>query len=128
MSAIISKDDYASLLRYYNKKFFKPQTITIDESREYTEEEMVDMIKRLPDGIRFPLPDSWYEKYNIERPQPMSFTEALHNSFRVMFTDAPIEVRQPAEGGVRELPTLMVDATTQTDPQPESEEKVESSD
>jgi hypothetical protein len=125
MNPVISKDDYMALLRKYNNMFYKPKTITIDPTKEYTEEEMVEMIKKLPDGIRFPLPNSWYEKYDIPRPEPMTFTEALHNSFKVIASDAPTEIRPPAEGGIRIIP-LQIDEATQTDSQPKLQEEVES--
>ena len=128
MATTFAKDEYADLLRQFNKKFYKREVVTIDPSRDYTEEEWVTMIKKLPDGLRFPLPESWYEKYDITRPEPLSFPEALQNSFRVMFQDAPVEIRPVAEGGVRELPKAIVDETPQTDSESKPEEKVESSD
>ena len=122
---IITQTDYASLLRHYNS-LFRPKQITVDPTKTYTEEEMVALIKQLPDYLRFPIPESWHDKYDIPRVEPMSFQEALHSSYRVMFSDAPLEVRPVAEGGVRELPVLPVDATPQTDPEPKPEEEVES--
>jgi hypothetical protein len=126
MNSWITKDDYATLLRKYNLAFKKPSQIKVDPTKEYTEEEMIELIKQLPDGMRFPLPLSWYEKYNISRPEPMSFNEALHNSFNTVFSEGPSETRPPAKGGVREMPVLPLDETTQTDPQPQSQEEVES--
>lgn len=89
---------------------------------------MIELIKQLPDGMRFPLPLSWYDKYNIPKPEPMTFKEALHNSFRVMFSDGATEIRPPAEGGVREMPKLMIDEATQTDPESKPQEEVACSD
>lgn len=128
MSAFITQENYANLIRKYNHMFLKPKEITVDSSKTYTEEEMVELIKQLPDGMRFPLPMSWYEKYNIPFPEPMSFNDALHNSYKVMFNDAPIEIRPLAEGGVREMPKLMIDEATQTDPEPKPQEEVACSD
>jgi hypothetical protein len=127
MNTFISPENYRNLIRKYNDMFFKPKEITIDPTKNYTEEEMIELIKQLPDGMRFPLPASWYDKYNIPLPEPMTFKEALHSSFRSMFTDAPIEIRAPAEGGVREMPKLMIDEATQTDPEPKPQEEVASS-
>lgn len=124
---VITQSDYATILRKFNN-LYKPKQITVDESKNYTEEEMVALIKQLPDYLRFPIPESWHDKYDIPRVEPISFQEALHSCYRVMFSDAPTEIRPPAEGGVREMPVLTVDATTQTDPESKPQEEVASSD
>ena len=49
-----------------------------------------------------PMPHTWYKKYNIPPPQPLSFKEALMS---VKWSNgAGTEITEPAPGGVREVP------------------------
>ena len=98
----------------------------VDPSKTYSEEDIVALIKQLPDASRFPLPESWYEKYGFVKPEPMTMQEVLKTSFRTMFAPAigDVEERPPAEGGLRSIPELQVDNAPSEEPQPS--EKVES--
>ena len=74
-----------------------------------TDEEIYNSLKVLPDFDRFPLPKSWYEKFNIPPPKIPTLREALkaHYEAQLAYLNSPdslpVEVRPPAEGGVRPI-------------------------
>lgn len=84
-----------------------------------SDEYIFSMLKQLPDFDRFPLPKNWYEKFNIPPPKIPSLREALksHYETQLAFLNSPdvpeIEIRPPAEGGVRpvlegEIPEMKI--------------------
>lgn len=72
-------------------------------------EELFQEFQKLPDWNRFPLPEVYYQKFNIKKPQPQTVQEsASFNPFVYMhFGEKPVETRGPVEGGVREIKDLM---------------------
>jgi hypothetical protein len=74
----------------------------MDEQRE---RELIEILKKLPDFDRLPLPEYIYDKYNIPKPKIQSLMEALrqHNYIQNMPGDGKLEIRPPAPGGVRPL-------------------------
>lgn len=77
-----------------------------DNEEDRRERELLETLKRLPDFDRFPLPEHFYAKYNIPRPQILGFMEALRLQSRTENLPGdgkPVEVRIPAPGGVRPL-------------------------
>jgi hypothetical protein len=93
------------LVKNQQGKSFIPK---IDPNKTYSEEDIVQLLKKLPDHSRFPLPESWYDKYGFTKPEPMTIHEVLKSSFATLFapSDGPVEERPPAEGGVRILPEI----------------------
>lgn len=71
------------------------------------EEALYNELKDLPDFDKFPLPDHWYKKFNIPRPQPVSLQEfALSRAWLEHKYDSNItyEIRnEPVPGGVRPI-------------------------
>ena len=63
--------------------------------------------KKVPDWDRFPMPEIIYKKYGIRKPEPADIGELTRNSnlfgYGQHYT-APIELRGPVEGGVRDVP------------------------
>jgi len=80
-----------------------------DEDRRkpsMTDEEIYNALKQMPDFDRFPLPAYWYDKFNIPKPTIPSFQEALNLHYKTQNAPGdgrPVELRKPAEGGVRPL-------------------------
>ena len=87
-----------------------------------TLEEAFEQFKQLPDWDRFPLPEVFYKHFNVKKPQPSySVAEAVayrpppHQSLN---KNGKVEIRPPAEGGVREIKeflTLPVEVKVLTD-------------
>jgi hypothetical protein len=69
------------------------------------ERKLYEVLSKLPDFDRFPLPKDWYSKFPIPPPKILSITEALQLQAQTKpWSDiAPYETRPPAEGGVRPL-------------------------
>lgn len=74
----------------------------MDEQRE---RELIEMLKKLPDFERYPLPKYMYTKYNIPEPKIMSLMESLrhYDYIQNLPGDGTLEIRPPAPGGVRPL-------------------------
>lgn len=108
-----------------NIGYQKPKVPSVDPTKTYTEEEMAKLIKQLPDSSRFPLPESWYEKYGFTKAEPMSLHEVYKTSFQTMFAPSigEVEERKPAEGGVRTIITHSI-VENETDKVPKSQEEV----
>jgi hypothetical protein len=73
---------------------------------EQKEKTMIEKLMRLPDFDRLPFPEYIYKKYNLKKPSILSIMEslALHNTFQNAPGDGkPLEIREPAPGGVREI-------------------------
>ena len=69
-----------------------------------TDEELYNELKDLPDFHRLPLPESWYKKFNIERPSAINMKQYLQEKMYVRDLEVPTEIRtEPAPGGVRPL-------------------------
>jgi hypothetical protein len=71
------------------------------------EDELYNALKDLPDFDRLPLPESWYKKYNLRRPEPVDFkTFAMERRWLAHKYDSDLtfEIRkEPAPGGVRPI-------------------------
>ena len=122
----MSDDTYTFIAKYINKSTQKKARIpSVDPNKTYTDDEIAGLIKQLPDGSRFPLPESWYNKYGFEKPEPMTLQEVCHTSFQTMFapSDGPVEERGPMEGGVRVIANITVD---ETDKEPDNGKEVAS--
>jgi hypothetical protein len=83
-----------------------------------TVEELFEQFKQLPDWDRFPMPEVFYEHFKVKKPQPsVSLMEVLNYTpppYKSLLTNGKIEIRKPAEGGVREIKELMVLPVEQT--------------
>ena len=79
-----------------------------------TDEELYEILKKLPDFDRYPIPESWYAKFNIPKPKILTMRESFalaRATADAPGPNVPIEFRPRAEGGVRplinsEVPTL----------------------
>lgn len=74
----------------------------MDEQRE---RELMEILMKLPDFDRYPLPEYLYAKYNLQKPKIMSLMESLkhYDHIQNMPGDGTLEIRPPAPGGVRPL-------------------------
>lgn len=87
-----------------------------------TLEEAFEQFKQLPDWDRFPMPEVFYEHFNVKKPKSavslmecLTYTPPPHQSLN---KNGKVEIRPPAEGGVREIKeflTLPVEQTLITD-------------
>lgn len=72
-----------------------------------TLEEAFEQFKQLPDWDRFPMPEVFYEHFKVKKPKPsLSIMDALAYSVpphESLNKNGKIEIRPPAEGGVREI-------------------------
>ena len=77
-------------------------TITPEEH----ERKLMEILMAQPDFERFPYPEYIYKKYKIKKPEIMPIMEALkmHNHIQNMPGDGKLEIRPPAEGGLRTMP------------------------
>lgn len=90
----------------------------LNSSRMTTLEEAFEQFKQLPDWDRFPMPEVFYQHFNLKKPQPsVSLMESLayqpppHQSLN---KDGKVEIRKPAEGGVREIKEYLTLPVEQT--------------
>jgi hypothetical protein len=74
-------------------------------------DDLVEQFKQVPDFDRFPLPEVIYEKYNIKKPkasyeimEALTYQTPPHQSLN---KNGKVELRGPAEGGVREIKEFM---------------------
>jgi hypothetical protein len=100
----------------------------------FSDEELYEELKNLPDFKHLPLPNHWYQKFNIPAPRPVSFqTFAMERRWlKHKFDDnVQYEVRnEPVPGGVRpvleeEVIPVIVETSSET-PQQTLEEKGDS--
>lgn len=81
----------------------------METKRQFTDEEIFNELKKLPDFDRLPLPKSWYELFKIPPPKIPTIKEALkaHYETQLDYLNSPtspeVEIRPPADGGVRPL-------------------------
>lgn len=72
-----------------------------------TIEEAFEQFKQLPDWDKYPMPEVFYEHFKVKKPQPAaSLMESLTYQAppsMPLNKDGKVEIRQPAEGGVREV-------------------------
>ena len=67
-------------------------------------------LKKLPDYDRYPYPEVFYEHFKLKKPQPAAVAECVayntppHQSLN---KNGKVEIRKPAEGGVRPMPELL---------------------
>lgn len=112
--------------------------MTTDKVMFPDEEALYNELKNLPDFDKFPLPDNWYKKFNIPRPQPVSLQDfALSRAWLKHKYDPDItyEIRnEPEPGGVRPIiepepiPVEIItkELTSQTSPETFSQPQLES--
>ena len=81
------------------------------ETQSLSVEDLLAEFKKIPDWDRYPLPDCIYEKFNIKKPKPTLDVQATliyqtppHENLN---KNGKIELRGPAEGGVREIKEFM---------------------
>ena len=63
-----------------------------------TDEQVWNMIKQLPDADCFPIPSSFYKKFNIPPRNPISMKDFLASGYTIQCATAP-----------KDLPTLVID-------------------
>lgn len=72
-----------------------------------TLEEAFEQFKQLPDWERFPMPEVFYEHFKVKKPKPaVSLMESLTYTpppSESLNRNGKVEIRKPAEGGVREI-------------------------
>lgn len=82
-------------------------TVTTGKVMFPDEEELYNTLKDLPDFDRLPLPEHWYKKFNIPRPEAVTLQDfALSRAWLKHKYDSNIkyEIRdEPAPGGVRPI-------------------------
>jgi hypothetical protein len=75
-----------------------------------TLEETFEQFKQLPDWEKYPMPEVFYDHFKIKKPKPSnSINDALTYTPPLsmpMNKNGKVEVREPAPGGVRDLPEL----------------------
>lgn len=88
-----------------------PEPVVIPEQVPSDLDNLMKEFMKIPDFIRYPLPEWMYKKYNIKKPsvaeisEVVTYTTPPHLSLN---TDGKVEVLPIAEGGVREVPTGVV--------------------
>lgn len=94
-----------------------------------TLEELFEQFKKLPDWDKYPLPEVLYEHFNIKKPKPstdiMSSLCYVPPPSESLNKNGKVEIRPPAEGGVRqieELPALPVETKLIKDDEEEKKE------
>lgn len=82
-------------------------TVTTGKVMFEDEEALYNELKELPDFDRLPLPEHWYKKFNIPRPEAVTLQDfALSRAWLKHKYDSNItyEIREePAPGGVRPI-------------------------
>ena len=115
----------SSLDKFVRHDFLSP-------SRMAAVQEIFEQFKKLPDWDRYPLPEVMYSTFHLPKPKPsLGLMESLayqtppHQSLN---THGKVEIRKPAEGGVREIKELMSLPVEQTlipdEHQPEEPEPI----
>jgi len=88
-----------------------PEPVVVPEEVPSDIDRLIKEFMKIPDFIRYPLPEWIYKKYNLKKPQPaeisevVSYTPPPHESLN---KTGQVEVLPIAEGGVREVPTGVV--------------------
>jgi len=80
-------------------------SVVPDAAEEEREKKLMEILMALPDFERFPFPEYIFKKYKIKKPEIMPLMEALkhHNHIQNMPGNGKLEIRPPAEGGVRPI-------------------------
>lgn len=72
-----------------------------------TVEALFEEFKKLPDWDRYPMPEVFYQHFNVKKPQPATLTEVVNGynppPYQSLNVNGKVEIREPAEGGVREV-------------------------
>ena len=70
-------------------------------------EEVFELFKQLPDWDKYPMPEVFYQHFQVKKPKPsasimeaLTYTPPLSQSLN---KDGKVELRPPAEGGVRPI-------------------------
>lgn len=77
-------------------------------------ESYLEQFMKLPDWERYPMPETFYKTFNIKKPKPVEIGAYLRANMDSLmlsgFGSGQVEVRGPAEGGVRhvEQPPLQI--------------------
>ena len=74
-----------------------------------TLEEAFEQFKKLPDWDRYPMPEVFYQHFQVKKPQPGSVMECISYQPPPYASEGngKVEIRGPVEGGVREIKDLM---------------------
>lgn len=72
---------------------------------EPTLEELFEQFKKLPDWDRYPMPEVFYTHFKVKKPQPATINEVASYTppAHLPLGDGKVEIRKPAEGGVRQV-------------------------
>jgi len=77
-------------------------------------ESYLEQFKKLPDWQRYPMPETFYKTFGLEKPKALEINAYLRSNMESLmesgFGSGQIETREPAEGGVRpvEQPSLQI--------------------
>lgn len=95
-----------------------------------TLEEAFELFKQLPDWDKYPMPEVFYQHFHVKKPKPSyEVAEAVVYTtppYESLNKNGKVEIRLPAEGGVRqieELPALPVEVKMLTDEELEEANK-----
>lgn len=84
-------------------------------------ESYLEQFKKLPDWERFPMPETFYTTFGIPKPKPLDISAYLRANMESFmesqFGSGKVELRGPADGGVREVeqPPLQIADVIQPD-------------
>jgi hypothetical protein len=74
----------------------------VKEAESYLEQFM-----KLPDWNRYPMPETFYKTFGIEKPKALEISAYLRTNLESFmqagFGSGQVEIRGPAEGGVRKI-------------------------
>lgn len=71
-----------------------------------TVEELFEEFKKLPDWHLYPMPEVFYQHFKVKKPQAATLQEAVCYQpppYQSLNENGKVEIRPPAEGGVREI-------------------------
>ena len=75
-------------------------------TEEYTEDELYNYLKELPDFERLSFPESWYKKFNIKLLKPDNFKEVIESGYcekALLETGGLVELPAPKDYKFPEL-------------------------
>jgi len=76
-----------------------------------TLEEVFEQFKQLPDWEKYPMPEVFYEHFKIQKPKPSNGIQeclSYQPPLSLPLNNGKVEIRKPAEGGVREIKEYQV--------------------
>lgn len=82
-----------------------------------TIEEVFEQFKQLPDWDKYPMPEVFYDHFKVRKPKPSNGimdSLAYQPPLSLPLNNGKVEIRKPAEGGIREIKDLMVLPVEQT--------------